>query len=374
MSIRIGHARIDENGCAHGGAAGDQTGKEVCITGWYSKPWTVVLRPKDPAVAEAMAVAMEAACANDNIGYDQYQRNTLNTQAKGVGYDLSKVAVKCECDCSSLVTVCAQAAGVEIPYTSGNAPRTGTMKTVFTGTGAFEALTDSKYLNSDTYLKRGDVLLKPGSHTAMALDNGTGVQTAVDKPTGVIGVGSVVEIKADAATYYPGGRKVSETAARPYYHIVTQVQTKAGKTVTKGGMVCYLLGKKQKKGSNTVISGINTWVAVDNLTLVSGGVTTETEEEAPAEPGTTAGTIELGSVVRIKDSATNYYPGGSKVSETAARPYLHIVTQVTSKGKRVVKGGAVCVLLGKKKKPGSITVQTGIKTWVALDNLELVKE
>ena len=267
--IRIGHARIDENGCAHGGAAGDQTGKEVCITGWYSKPWTVILRPKDAAVAEKMAVAMEAACANDNMGYDQWQRESAHTQARKVDYDLSKIAVKCECDCSSLVALCAKAAGVDVYDANGKAPTTGKMRSAYLATGAFEALTDSKYLDSDTYLKRGDVLLKPGSHTAMALDNGAGVQTAVDKPAGVIGVGSVVEIKADAATYYPGGRKVSETAARPYYHIVTQVQTKAGKTVIKGGKVCYLLGKKQKMGSDTVISGINTWVAVDNLTLIT---------------------------------------------------------------------------------------------------------
>lgn len=87
MAIRIGHAAIGTDNKAHGDAAGDQTGKEVCIRSWYNKPWTVVLRPKDAAVAEAMAQAMEAACGNENIGYDQYSRNTLNTQAKKFGYD-----------------------------------------------------------------------------------------------------------------------------------------------------------------------------------------------------------------------------------------------------------------------------------------------
>lgn len=185
MSIRIGHASIDENGKAHGGAAGDQNGKEVCIRQWYNKPWAVVLRPKDPAVAEGMAQAMEAACANNCIGYNQYKRNTLNTEAKKVDYDLSKIETLCECDCSSLMAVCAKAAGVDIPYTNGNAPRTSTMQSVYTGTGAFEVLTDPKYLESDTYLKRGDVLLKPASHTAMALDDGAGA-AVVEHPCAVM--------------------------------------------------------------------------------------------------------------------------------------------------------------------------------------------
>lgn len=174
MAIKIGHAAIDERGKAQGGAAGDQTGREVCIRTWYNKPWSLVLRPKSTAVAEHMASACEAACANDNIGYDQGQRNTLNTQARAVGYDLSRVG-KCECDCSSLMAVCAQAAGVAIPYTSGNAPTTRTMRTAFEGTGAFEVLTADKYRSTDTWLRRGDILVAPGSHTVMALEDGSAV-------------------------------------------------------------------------------------------------------------------------------------------------------------------------------------------------------
>lgn len=173
MPIKIGHASLDERGKVSGGSAGDSNGREVCVREWYSKPWTVVLRPKDPAVAEAMACACEAAAANAKIGYDQGQRNTLHTRAKAVGYDLSKITAPCECDCSSLMTVCAIAGGVALEY-SGNAPTTRTMQARFTATGAFDALTDSKYLTTDTYLKRGDILLKPGSHTAMALENGSG--------------------------------------------------------------------------------------------------------------------------------------------------------------------------------------------------------
>lgn len=172
MSIKIGHASSDEERKAHGGKAGDQTGGEVTTRSWYSSPWDVVLRFKDAAKAEKAAKAMEAACANNNIGYDQYQRNTLLPQAKACNWDLSKITVPCETDCSALVSVCSQAAGVNIPYISGNAPYTGIMVAQFTSTGEFEVLTDKKYLSSDAHLLRGDILLRTSGHTAMALENG----------------------------------------------------------------------------------------------------------------------------------------------------------------------------------------------------------
>ena len=176
MSVRIGHASIDERGKAKGGAAGDQTGKEVCIRTWYAKPWKVLLRAKDEAVAEKMARACEAGCRNNSIGYDQNQRNTLHTQAQKTGYDLSKVG-KCETDCSAFMTVCAIAAGVTALEYSGNAPTTSTMRAKFTGTGEFSALTASKYLTGTAYLKRGDILVAPGKHTVMVLDSGSAVST-----------------------------------------------------------------------------------------------------------------------------------------------------------------------------------------------------
>ena len=80
MAVKIGHASIDERGKARGGAAGDQTGKEVCLRDWYDKNWVSVLRPKNEKEAEKMAKAMEQACANDHIGYDQSQRTTCFVQ------------------------------------------------------------------------------------------------------------------------------------------------------------------------------------------------------------------------------------------------------------------------------------------------------
>lgn len=172
MSVKIGHSSIDENGKAHSGQAGDATSREVCTRSWYNGNWHTVLRPIDPEVAEKMASACEAGCANEKIGYDQWQRNTLRTQAKAVNWDLSKITVPCECDCSSFMSVCAECAGIDIPYYGGNAPTTSSMVDAFSSTGEFKVLKESKYLTTDEYLKRGDILVKSG-HTVMVLEDGS---------------------------------------------------------------------------------------------------------------------------------------------------------------------------------------------------------
>lgn len=170
MAVLIGHSSIDERGKASGGVAGDGTGREVCTRNWYNGSWHTVLRCKDEDKAEIMAQACEAGCANQNIGYDQGQRNTLRKAAKAANFDLSKVG-KCECDCSSFMAVCAECAGVDVPYVYENAPTTHSMVSAFKSTGEFDVLTEVKYLTSDKYLRRGDILVKSG-HTVMALQDG----------------------------------------------------------------------------------------------------------------------------------------------------------------------------------------------------------
>ena len=181
MAVRIGHASIDENGKITGGVAGDQNEKEICTRNWYTKGWNVLLRPKSSDLAEKSAKACEAGCANSKIGYDQNQRNTLNTQAKAVGYDLSKITTGCECDCSAFMHVCAIAGGANLSYGS-NGYTTRTMVAAFVKSGDYEKLTDSKYLTSDKYLRRGDILVKEGSHTVMVLENGSASSTQVSTP------------------------------------------------------------------------------------------------------------------------------------------------------------------------------------------------
>ena len=211
MSVLIGHASINENGKASGGKAGDQTKKELCTRYWYSKPWSVLLRPKDSTMAEKIAIACEQACANENIGYDQGQRNTLYTQAKAVNFDLSKITTACECDCSSLACICAIAAGApaEKLYVGGNMGTTRTMRSYFKNTGMFEILTDSKYLTTSDYLKRGDIVVNEGSHTFIVLSNGpksVGSQTSVvstsNKVIGIATARGSVNVRSGSSTAY----------------------------------------------------------------------------------------------------------------------------------------------------------------------------
>ena len=172
MSVKIGSARIDENGKATGGKAGDQTGKEVSVQNWYKqttvkKRWRV-FRCKDDEQANKIAQDMQWACDNKNIGYDQNQRLTLYNEAKKVGFNCAKVATPCETDCSALVRVCCAYAGIDLPNF-----RTTTEGAVLLASGAFEEMKGSKYSDSSDYLKRGDILVTSSQgHTVIVLNDG----------------------------------------------------------------------------------------------------------------------------------------------------------------------------------------------------------
>lgn len=177
MGVLIGHASKDERAQSSGGQSGDQTGKEVYVGYWYNGSWNVVLRPKSKTVAEEMASACEILCKSNLVGYDQGERNSLWDELERVGWKPSALKTPCETDCSAFVTACARCAGVDVPRVAlgggrYNAPVTQTMRSAFLATGAFELLTDSRYLASDGYLRRGDVLVRESGHTAMALGDG----------------------------------------------------------------------------------------------------------------------------------------------------------------------------------------------------------
>ena len=170
MAVTIGSARIDERGKATGGKAGDQnSGKEVSTQNYYvhSKGWRV-FRAKEPAVRSKIAAAMKAACAINNIGYDQTQRNTLYNLAKKVHFDPAKVTTACETDCSALVRVSCAYAGITLKdfYTA-------TQANALMASGAFTELTGTKYTARSEYLMAGDILVtKTKGHTVIVLTNG----------------------------------------------------------------------------------------------------------------------------------------------------------------------------------------------------------
>lgn len=181
MAVKIGSARSDERGKITGGKAGDQkSGKEVSTQNWYkhSKGWRV-FRAKDPDKRKRIAQSMDAACDNDNIGYDQWQRNTLYHRAQPYDFDVSKVVSACETDCGALTRVCCAFAGIMLPDFN-----TATEANALLASGEFTELKGAKYTESADYLMAGDILVtKIKGHTVIVLTNGSkaGVTPEPDK-------------------------------------------------------------------------------------------------------------------------------------------------------------------------------------------------
>ena len=166
MAVMIGSARSSYGNTS----PGDQNnGREVSTENWYlhSKGW-VVLRAKDPRVRERIAVAMERACANNDIGYDQSTRLTLFNNVKAAGFDPAKTTKKVNTDCSALVRVCVHYAGITVDnfITSNEVSK-------LMATGAFEKFTDDAHCKSSDHLLRGDILdTRTKGHTVVVLSNG----------------------------------------------------------------------------------------------------------------------------------------------------------------------------------------------------------
>lgn len=178
MIANSGH---DERGKYSGGAAGDQTGTEWAVIPWYNRPWTCILRHPDKTVRELIAQLGEEAAHNDLIGYDQAERWSFWKQLQAAGYRPSKITTPCEADCSAGVISIVWAVGELLSVHNLkhlSATYTGNMRAGFRAAG-FQVLTASKYLASDKYLRRGDILLNDAHHTAINLTNGRAATNGV---------------------------------------------------------------------------------------------------------------------------------------------------------------------------------------------------
>ena len=168
MTLKIGHASIDENGKIQGGSAGDQTGKEVCTRNYYmhSKGW-YLLRPKGVAHAIAMAEAMLRACNNAYIGYDQGNRLGI------IKYG-TKTKKKTECDCSSLIRECIIEGTGKDPGNFTTANEVACLEK----TGLFEK---AVAVTEKTVLYNGDVLVtKTKGHTVMVVSGNSRKKTKAE--------------------------------------------------------------------------------------------------------------------------------------------------------------------------------------------------
>lgn len=171
MSTLCGWASINENGKATGGRKGDQTGREVRTGSWYGFGQNVVLRFKDRSKAKKAAEAMKKLCYNKNVGYCQTHRTSLYTELEKVGWNPDALTTPCETDCSAIMAPVLKCAGISVSkdiYTRN-------MVNAIMATGKFEKLTGSKYTDSGDYLLTGDIMVRPGKHTIMALENGSKV-------------------------------------------------------------------------------------------------------------------------------------------------------------------------------------------------------
>lgn len=180
MAVIIGSARIDENGHAVGGAAGDQKQKsspdysgEISMQNFYvsNKGW-YILRPKSADHANKIAKKMETACNNKNIGYDQGGRY-------GVIKNGVATKTKTEADCSSLVRACVKEATGKDPGDFNTEGEPGALEK----TGLFEKRIS---YSSGTTLYTGDVLVtKTKGHTVIVVKGASrsGNSTSAPKKT-----------------------------------------------------------------------------------------------------------------------------------------------------------------------------------------------
>ena len=239
-TVLIGHASISEKGTVNG-SKGDSTGKEVCTRTWYSKPWDFMAIHPDANVREKHAKAVEDACANNYIGYGQSDRNTANTEAKKVNYDISKIKTKCNTDCSALQNLAAVVSGAKGVTYGSNGWTTSTMKSALQSAG-YKIITDSTYLKSADYCVRGAIYVKSGSHTVCGLTNGSKASQTLSK----------AGLSSTSTTSYTSKLKVTST--------VKSIQTWLNTYYKTGLVVDGVYGSKTKaalvKAWQTEVGGL----------------------------------------------------------------------------------------------------------------------
>lgn len=172
----ISNCGSDEKGNTHGGKAGDQTGKEWRVRSWYDRPWKCILRYKgDEKVNDMIADLAIQSAENDKIGYDQWERQTFWEYLVKADYHPENIKAVCESDCSAGVMALVKATGYRLGI---KALKDVNEKLTCRGMrkalqkAGFEVLEAKKYLTSEKYLKRGDILLNDTAHTAIDVGDG----------------------------------------------------------------------------------------------------------------------------------------------------------------------------------------------------------
>lgn len=171
---KIGHARSDIDKLP-----GDSSGKEVTKSNFtYSTSsnsvynWTYVFRPREISKANKAAYMCEKAINNNNIGYNSNAKKaygkdkSVDTLAKKVNYDLSKINTKCGLSCGDLICLCNHYAGLSTYYIGSGKQLAEKMK--------YDTNFITIKYTPKTLLYRGDVLITAHSsgknnHVVMCL-------------------------------------------------------------------------------------------------------------------------------------------------------------------------------------------------------------
>ena len=244
MGLKVGSARIDERGKIYGGQAGDSTGKEVIQQDYYmhKKGW-YCFRPKDIDTANGIAKSMIDACNNNNIGYDQNQRDGVFNLVKK-GTKIRNIKTKTECDCSALVRACCYENGID----TGNI-RTSTMPTMLAKTGKFE---NRISVTSKTTLYNGDILVtKSTGHTVIVTSGNARKKATIKK--------SIETIAKEVIDGKWGTGSTRKTKLKNAGYSYVQVQAKVnellkGKVSTKTSVSYY---PKCTSKYTSIVSALN---------------------------------------------------------------------------------------------------------------------
>ena len=204
MATYIAQASCDERGRYVGGQAGNQSGTELNTRALWNNSWIYLIVWNNATAANACATAASRAVANMHIGYDQNERNTILPLAEAAGYDLSKITRDCECDCSSLASVCGIAAGAakSIMYEGGNLGYTGNLASRLKATGLVTVYQGLSYSDICAKAQVGSILVSSG-HAVIVV---SGATASGSGSTATVVGGSIEELaKAVIAGRYGTG-------------------------------------------------------------------------------------------------------------------------------------------------------------------------
>lgn len=166
MALLIGQACSNERGEIVGGRKGDQNQREVRINTFYDgQVWQIIFRCKDRAKAKLIGRYMADACKNDAIGYDTGDtRYSCWVEAMKL-HSLSAITTPCNTDCSQLMCICVNLAGIPLSKYLWTAIE----DELLMSTGMFDRITDQSMLRGNGLLV-GDILWRSG-HTAVVVES-----------------------------------------------------------------------------------------------------------------------------------------------------------------------------------------------------------